>query len=52
MLSKGPLRLDTARTSSQDSCAIQLGWRSVGSKSESAGTGEDSFPGSNTEQYG
>lgn len=50
MLSKGPLRLDTARISSQDSCAIQLGWRSVGSKSESEGTGEDSFPGDNAEQ--
>ena len=44
MLSKGPLRLETARMSSQASCAIQLGWRRVGSKSESAGTGEDVVP--------
>ena len=45
MLSKGPLRLDAARICSQAPCATQLGWRSVGSKSESVGTGVDRFPG-------
>ena len=42
--SKGPLRLETARTSSQDSFGIQLGWRRVGSKSDSAGTGDGIVP--------
>ena len=50
MLSKGPLRLDAARISSQASWAIQLGWRSVGSKSESVGTGVDRFPGYEEEE--
>lgn len=44
ILSKGPLRLETARISSHACGAIQLGWRRVGSKSESTGTGEDIVP--------
>ena len=44
MLSSGPLRLETARSSSQASCAIQLGCRSVGWKSESVRAWDDVEP--------